>query len=615
MPADPNAAVIDVWEGSEAVNWNSGSLNNWVSIPASQFNDVQAGMKLQACFTDLALNAQGHFCTGSWGDLSGATDYVVLTGSSFSFTVTENMAAQLKSSGLIVTGVGFTLEKVELVNPANLPDVTATVDDSSVNVWEKGTNPVISVTVVNNEDKAVSVDFNLGLRTDAFTALPSQTRTVELAASATTKVEFEVEGLAAGFYHAVVTANHSELYDFNFGYDITGIVSAPDMQDDFQEFWNAAKSQLAGVPINATMTLIPEKSTSKRNVYMVEMQSVPDAADSDDPVTIRGYYAEPVESGTYPVLITYQGYDSDSTTTPWCPSGDGRPGYIEFVVSTRGQMVNNRSPYENTYGDWFMSNLGNKDSYYYRGAYMDAVRAIDFVCSQTKTDIHNIFAQGQSQGGALTIAAAALGEGRITAIAPSIPFMGDFPDYFKVGSWPSYNVYKALDNLGVTEAELLENLSYFDTKNLATLITCPIRTAIGLQDNVCPPHTNIAPYNNIAATTAASAPGRRTAVNVVKELTVNPFLKHQTHATWDAEMMSFFENYSATYTDVVNQVAEETSFKSVKGGVEFTSPANATISRIDGTVVFKGKCYGKLELAKGLYLVSSGKRSVKLLIN
>ncbi len=42
---------------------------------------------------------------------------------------------------------------------------------------------------------------------------------------------------------------------------------------------------------------------------------------------------------------------------------------------------------------------------------------------------------GGSQGGALTIAGAAL-DNRIKAIAPSIQFMGDFPDYFKVEAWP-----------------------------------------------------------------------------------------------------------------------------------------------------------------------------------
>ncbi len=39
---------------------------------------------------------------------------------------------------------------------------------------------------------------------------------------------------------------------------------------------------------------------------------------------------------------------------------------------------------------------------------MDVVRAIDFMASRSTSDMDNLFAEGQSQGGAFTYAAAAL---------------------------------------------------------------------------------------------------------------------------------------------------------------------------------------------------------------
>ena len=154
------------------------------------------------------------------------------------------------------------------------------------------------------------------------------------------------------------------------------------------------------------------------------------------PVTIRGYYAEPVTEGTYPVIITQNGYDSDANIPAlnFCPNGDSNPGWIELNVSARGQVINNREPNTNKYGDWFAYNFGNRDAYYYRGAYMDVIRSIDFITSREKAQQDNIFMMGGSQGGALTIAGAAL-DNRLNAIAPAIQFMGDFPDYFKVGAW------------------------------------------------------------------------------------------------------------------------------------------------------------------------------------
>jgi cephalosporin-C deacetylase len=46
---------------------------------------------------------------------------------------------------------------------------------------------------------------------------------------------------------------------------------------------------------------------------------------------------------------------------------------------------------------------------------------------------------------------------------------------------------------------MFDVLSYFDIKNLARYIECPVLMGFGLQDVVCPPHTNFAGYNAITA--------------------------------------------------------------------------------------------------------------------
>lgn len=159
------------------------------------------------------------------------------------------------------------------------------------------------------------------------------------------------------------------------------------------------------------------------------------------------------------------------------------------------------------------------------------MRAIDFIASRSKTDSRNIFAEGSSQGGALTIAAAALDD-RLTAIAPAIQFMGDFPDYFKVGNWPASYAFKKQKELGLSDEQMYAFLSYFDTKNLAGKITCPVISTIGLQDNVCPPHTNIAPYNNLTQVSATD-----------KQISFNAELMHSVPDTWWNTYMAFFDKY------------------------------------------------------------------------
>ena len=219
---------------------------------------------------------------------------------------------------------------------------------------------------------------------------------------------------------------------------------------------------------------------------------------------------------------------------------------FETGYPSPGQSVNNRpasgrddgiqKDFANIYGDWFAYEFGNKDKYYYRGAYMDCLRAIDFMASRETSDMYNLYAEGQSQGGAFTVAAAALSDYKFNAIAPAITFMGDFPDYFEITSWPASvakNCQKAINDKGgsMTDADMYAFLSYYDTKNLATSISCPYITSVGLQDNVCPPHTNVAPYNN-AATPA-----------VDKQIVYNPELQHQTNSQWNTTFMTFFKKY------------------------------------------------------------------------
>jgi cephalosporin-C deacetylase len=44
---------------------------------------------------------------------------------------------------------------------------------------------------------------------------------------------------------------------------------------------------------------------------------------------------------------------------------------------------------------------------------------------------------------------------------------------------------------------IYKNLSYIDIKNLAPWIKAPVRMAIGLMDQTCPPHINFAAYNQV----------------------------------------------------------------------------------------------------------------------
>lgn len=342
--------------------------------------------------------------------------------------------------------------------------------------------PRIDIQVKNTDDIKRSENLQLTVSTDKRTPVYSFAQQIIIHPNDSAMISFSFGLPTPGFYRCSLSSDSTIIRNFNIGYEPEAIVSLPDNKPDLDEFWEKAKKELATVAPDYKLTLLPGKPGDKRKIYKVTMRSLENAE-------ISGYYCVPEKKGKYPVIVSYMGYGSK----PWLPNSADNPAMAEFILSTRGQGLNQPG---NIYGDWITFELGNKDKYYYRGAFMDLIRAIDFVSSRPETDTLNIFAEGGSQGGAFTLAACAL-DRRITAAAPTIPFLSDYPDYFSIVNWPAEPVQKKQAELKLTDKQLYETLSYFDIKNLAHKITCPVIMAVGLQDEVCPPHTNFAGYNRI----------------------------------------------------------------------------------------------------------------------
>ena len=327
-------------------------------------------------------------------------------------------------------------------------------------------------------------------------------------------LELALPSLQPGFYRCTVSGDVTD--SFNIGYEPTNIVSLPDAPDDFDEFWAKAKEELATVPGDFKLTELTAKSGKKRKMYLAEMTSLGGER-------VKMQVAIPVADGKYPVQIYYNGYGAK----PWELAVDANPNVIEIMASARGQFF---SEADNTYGDWIRYNLDKPAEYYYRGAFMDCIRAIDFACSLPQADTDRIFVEGGSQGGAFTIVAAALDD-RVRAAAPYIPFLNDYRDYFSIVDWPAQPVREQAAKLGMSEEQMFANVRYVDVKNLARRIKCPVLMGIGLQDPVCPPHTNMASYNLIESP---------------KELVIYPQCGHWVdYGDWNPRRDAFFAKWGA----------------------------------------------------------------------
>ncbi len=374
------------------------------------------------------------------------------------------------------------------------------------NDWVWSGKPAITVHIENPNEAKVKVGVTVNISTDMKQAVTDILDSVEVAGkSEVDYIATTEQNLEPGYYRARCYVNGKTARMFYFGIDPFQIVSPPDKQPDFEAFWQAAKDQLAAIDMNAHLIELPSKSTDKRKVYLVELNSVPDGLDGE-PVVVRGYYCEPQDGQKHPVIMHFYGYDTQgSKAKVECPSGNGSE-HAEFYLSHRGQYINNRpessrvpdglGDLENPYGDWFSYNFGDKNSWYYRGAFMDVVQAVRFMATRETSDMTRLFAEGSSQGGALTYACAALSDYPCKAIAANVAFLGDYADAMKIGGLAAETAKRCQG--AMTDEEMLRFLSYFDTKNLTPRISCAVLASSGLQDDVCPPRTNTVPFNNLA---------------------------------------------------------------------------------------------------------------------
>ena len=382
--------------------------------------------------------------------------------------------------------------------------------------WTAPERPQITVDVVNSNNEISKCEVSLTVTTDQGLPVTEMSQLVAVAAGDSTAVQFEIN-VEPGFYRCTVAGDGEVVKEFNIGFEPEGIVSLPDSQPDFDEFWQRTLDELAAVAPEYSMTEEKDKSNKGGKVYRVKMKSL-------GGVEVQGYLTMPAKASkkhTMPVLVHYMGYGSK----PWHAEPYEGMERIEFVLSTRGQGLNEPT---NTYGDWAVYGLGNRDSFYYRGAFMDLVRAIDFVCTLPEVDQRYIFAEGGSQGGAFTLVACSLDK-RIRAAAPWIPFLSDYPDYFKIVHWPAEVIFKKQQETGISNRDLYKMLSYFDVKNFTRRITCPILMGVGLQDPTCPPHTNFAGYNLISSQ---------------KQFVIYPECGHTVRQPdWNNRMQEFFGSF------------------------------------------------------------------------
>ncbi len=153
------------------------------------------------------------------------------------------------------------------------------------------------------------------------------------------------------------------------------------------------------------------------------------------------------------------------------------------------------------------------------------VRCFDFLTSLPEWDGKNCAVQGGSQGGALSIIAAAL-DPRVNICVANHPALSDMGAYSAEGvteGWPHFNA----DKLKPTK-EVLNTLAYYDVVNFAKYVKADTYMTWGYNDNTCPPTTSYAVWNNFSCK---------------KESLITPINEHWTSENTEYGHMVWIKNH------------------------------------------------------------------------
>lgn len=258
--------------------------------------------------------------------------------------------------------------------------------------------------------------------------------------------------------------------------------------EDFDAFWDDLLAEAAAVSLRPEIEPVPLRSTEKVEVFAVHYDSI-------DGVRVFGWYCLPRgRRGPLPALLSVPGYIAD----PPLPKGWAARGYAVLSVAPRGKLGSNRQ-FNPGYPGLLTHNVVDRNTYGYRGFYIDAVRGIDFLLAQPDVDGSAVGVFGSSQGGALSIVAAALRK-EIKAASVGAPYLCGILDAVELtSSYPYHEIRDYLRLYPERREAVAETLAYFDGLNFAPRIGCPLLMNIGLQDNVCPPETGFDLFRAIAS--------------------------------------------------------------------------------------------------------------------
>ena len=281
---------------------------------------------------------------------------------------------------------------------------------------------------------------------------------------------------------------------------------------DFDAFWDKSLAEMNAIDPRPVFTPHPYASNCA-DLYELRFTSTKGAV-------IFGKVAVPKNvQGKVPAILKFHGLGGDGGSYKGLLA-EASQGYVVASMDCRGQAGLSQDVGTPTVGTMltpFVRGLdGAPENLLCRDLFLDTAMFARVIMGLDYVDETRVGCTGGSQGGALTVACAALVPS-IKLCAPVHPYLSDYKrvwemDLAKDAYEGLRSFFRHYDPLHQREEEIFTKLGYIDIQNLAPRIRAKVLWATGLMDNICPPSSQFAAYNKLTCE---------------KEMKIYPDYKHE----------------------------------------------------------------------------------------